>query len=94
MNQSDELELTWKHALAVWWLIVWRSIVGAICLGFAAGFVLGFVMAIMGVAQESITLVGGTAGAGIGLLWGIFVVKMALKKRYSGFRLMLVPTDD
>ena len=40
----QELEATWGRVLRVWWLIVWRSILGAIVIGGVAGGILGFVV--------------------------------------------------
>jgi hypothetical protein len=33
----QELETTWPRVLAVWWLIIWRGLVGAFLLGVALG---------------------------------------------------------
>jgi hypothetical protein len=84
----QELEPTWQHALSVWWLLVWRSLVGGLLFGGLIGFI-GFFGGMMHMPMDTITrvILGGVVGA----LWGIFVVRMALRKQYGKFRIALVP---
>ena len=87
----QELEATMSRALRVWWLIVWRGIVGASVIGAVAGFVLGFAGTLAGMPPATITLTSGILGGIIGIVWMIVVVRMALRKRYGDFRIALVP---
>jgi hypothetical protein len=87
----QELDATMSRALRVWWLIMWRGIVGASLIGAVAGFVLGFVGTVAGMPPAAITLASGVLGAIIGLVWMIVVVRMALRKQYGEFRIALVP---
>jgi hypothetical protein len=87
----QELEITWERVLSVWWLIVWRGVVGALSIGFVVGFILGAIMGAAGVPLETIQSVSSIVGLVIGLVWGIVVTWMALLKQYKGFRLALVP---
>jgi len=85
----QELELTWSRVLKIWWLLIWRGQLIAILIGFLLGFVWGFVVSSIGRADLAET--GGTAiGAAVGLVWGMFAVRMALRKQYADFRLALV----
>jgi hypothetical protein len=85
----QELELTWSRVLKIWWLLIWRGQLIAILIGFLLGFVWGVVVSSIGRADLAET--GGTAiGAAVGLVWGMFAVRMALRKQYADFRLALV----
>jgi hypothetical protein len=87
----QELEPTWSRALRIWWLLLWRGILGAALIGAVAGFVVGFIGGLTGVPTATITLVSGILGGLIGIGWAIVVVRMALRKRYGDFRIVLVP---
>ena len=90
----EELEPTWGCVIRVWWLLVWRTTVGAFVLGSVAGGVFGSIAALANWHADAIQLVGMVIGAAIGALWGIVVVGMALKKRYRNFRIALVPASQ
>jgi integral membrane sensor domain MASE1 len=91
MEPMQELEVTWQRVLSVWWLIVWRAALGGAILGAMIGAVLGFIEGMIGVSTQTITLSSGAAGALANLIWSLFVVRMALRKKYGEFRLALVP---
>jgi hypothetical protein len=86
----QELEVDWQKVLRIWWLIVWRSTLGAVLIGFVLGFVLGFIGAMLGIPERTMSVVASVAGALVGLGWSLVVVRMALLKRYDGFRIALV----
>jgi hypothetical protein len=82
---AEELEATWTRVLSIWWLVVWRGILGAIVVG-----------GLIGTIWEFFDRAGGTSGGFVlglvwGLVWGLFVVRMALRKRYRAFHIGLVP---
>ena len=87
----QELEITWPRSMSIWWLLLWRGAVGGLVIGFILGFIIGLVGALAGWPIEAIsvasTLVSGLAG----VVWSMFVVRMALRKKYGDFRLALVP---
>ena len=87
----QELEPTWARTMSVWWLISWRGMVGAVLTALVVGVVLGFGGERLGVDEATITNATGILGACIGLAWTIAAVRMALRKKYRGFRLALVP---
>ena len=87
----EELEPTWGRAFRVWWLIVWRSLLGAVVFGAIVGGIFGFVIGILKLPVEIITVVSPILGAVIGLVWAVMVTRMALRKKYSDFRIALVP---
>jgi hypothetical protein len=91
----SKLEPTWSDAIAVWWLIVWRTFVGALLLGGIVSFIISFIDEAF---DESITRISTVViiaimGWIVGVAWHVAVVKMALQKKYSDFYLVLAPTD-
>lgn len=87
----QELELTWRRVRSVWWLIVWRTALGGGILGFLVGAASGLIEGAFDVSVHTITVSSGIAGAIANLIWSLFVVRMALRKKYGEFRLVLVP---
>jgi hypothetical protein len=88
----NELEITWPRVVRVWWLLLWRGLLGGVVLGALAGFLIGFGGVNFGAwTVQTITAVASGAGYLVGLVWALIVVRMALKKRYSEFRLALLP---
>jgi len=87
----EELEPTWGRVVSVWWLLAWRSMVGAFLLGAVAGGIFGFFAALANWPADSIQTGASILGGVIGVLWAIVVVGMALKKQYGSFRIALVP---
>lgn len=88
-----EVELTWKRMISVWWLITWRSGVGAVLLGGLAGFMIGLFGAIAGISDAASQMMATLAGAALGTVWAVFVVRSAFTKRFGDFRLALVPVQ-
>jgi hypothetical protein len=91
-----ELELTWSRTICMWWLLVWRMVVGGAVLGFFAGAV-GAVVSIYSDLLEYAATFGAVFGYIAGIAWSPFVLRMMLRKKYGDFRLALVPlalTDD
>jgi len=87
----QELEVTWQRVARIWWLIVWRALLGGTLLGAAIGFIIGFIGALIGWPRQSTVLFSTIAGALVSVAWGLVVVRMALRKRYMDFRLVLAP---
>ena len=85
-------EVTWRQVFSVSWLIWWRATAGAAAIALVAGFGLGFVLAMSGLHQEPWAA---RMGEGVGYLaaviWFPFVIRMALRKHYMGFRIGLSP---
>ena len=83
----QELDVTWQRVLSVWWLVVWRAALG----GAIIGAVVGFTEDEAGVTPQTITLSSSIAGAVVNLIWSLFNVRMALRKKYGEFRPAMVP---
>jgi len=50
-------------------------------------------MGAAGAAREQVVLTTSIAGAIVGLIWSLAVLKMALEKPYKGFRIALIAQD-
>ena len=55
------------------------------------GAVIGFIEGVMGYSMETIQVSTTIAGFIVAVAWALVVVRMALLKPYSDFRLALVP---
>src|SRR5262245_3455450 len=87
----QELEVTWGRVISVWWLFAWRGLLGSVVIGAAVGFVIGLAGFAAGISLQAVNNISTVAGAAVGLLWAIVVVRMALKKSYREFRVALIP---
>jgi uncharacterized membrane protein len=88
----QELEADWGRVLSVWWLIHWRTLVGSFVTGAVIGGVLGVVAAFTDwrTTQAAQILIGVV----VGIAWTILTTRMALRKRYRGFRIVLLPLEN
>lgn len=95
-----ELEVTWGHAVRVWWAYLWRNllmIVAVLVLGTALGFVVGFVMGLLGIPTKVIVVFTGVVSGILGLALSVVPIKLLLGKDFGSFRLVLVsgkPKDE
>ena len=85
----QELEVTFSRVMSVWWLLVWRSTLGAVLFGAIAGAMLGFTFGLLRLPLDP--AVPGAAGGIAGFAWFVVVVRMALRKKYRTFRIALLP---
>jgi hypothetical protein len=86
----QELEMTWERVMRVWWLIAWRGLLGGWILAVALAFLIGEAGGRLGLDFSTTAAIATALSWLAGLAWGLFVVKMALKKNYEKFRLALV----
>ena len=92
-----------KRVWGVWWLLAWRGFVGFSLLGFFIAFIVGgygleSIANLLGLHHDTVVMVGRAGGLVIGIVvavaWGLAVTKMALRKKYRGFQIVLVPNAD
>lgn len=86
-----ELELKWRYVIGVWWLIIWRGALGAAVIAGIVGFVIAFIGAFAAAPQKDVIVFNLVVGSAIGIAWMFVVVRMALQRKYRGFRLALLP---
>lgn len=87
----QELEVTWRRAIKVWWSITWRVVIYSALLGFIISFPLGVGSAALGLAPKMVGMVSQIIGSLCGLVIAVWAV---LGKHYSDFRIILVPSDE
>ena len=101
----QELELTWKRIACIWWLMLWRGVIGGFLLGavtggivgLIAGFVAAYVFHVpfdVSTYQQIGRLSSVTVCVPLGIVWGFLIVRMAIRKKYREFRIVLVPADS
>jgi cation transporter-like permease len=90
----QELEATWNRSMPVWWLLLWRGIVGGFVFGAIIGAIAGVAAALLGGSVQDVVLFNSVLGPVVGIVWATFVVRMALRKKYAGFRIALIPTAE
>ena len=91
MSTGNELEPTFERTLSIWWLLIWRGTICGALMGGMLGVVIGAVWYALQLSPENMQMVAKIAGGLVGLAWGFAVLRMALRKNYSGFRIALVP---
>ena len=86
----QDVEPGWDKVLRIAWLLTWRGLFGGLAIGFLLGYVidLGLGLAWGKVLDPSASAVMKLV---VLLIWWPFVVRMALKKRYREFRIVLIP---
>ncbi|RMH21405.1 MAG: hypothetical protein D6698_02835 [Gammaproteobacteria bacterium] len=86
-------EVTWKHAIIVWWSLMWRVTLYGSLAGGLAGFVIGIVLGVVG-KGDSAEFSGQIAGFLAGIPVGIWVVKTILTKEFGRFRIAILPSTE
>ena len=89
----QELEITVRRLLPIYWLFIWRATIGGAVIGGMFGFAIGFTMAFLHFSREQIGHVTGPAGWLVGVIWSLFVLRMMIEKQYRDFRIVLVARD-
>ena len=90
----QDLDLTWKRVIAVWWLILWRGGVGALLLTVVLGALTALAGIILRWPPQTTQLITAMLGILAAVAVGLLAVRMALRKRYSDFRLAIVPRNE
>ena len=94
----QELELTWGRTLKMWWVILWRGVLLTVPAGFAAGATIGALLMILKLPitqnPAEMRLAGGIAGYLASLPIFLVVFRMAIRKRYKDFKVVLLPLAE
>ena len=89
----EEIEVTWNHAIRIWWSLAWRGILFSVIAGALAGFIVGAVLGALGMG-ENIEKYGQLVGLLVGIPVGIWVVRIVLTLQFRSFRIALVPSTE
>ncbi|PJB23140.1 MAG: hypothetical protein CO113_18860 [Elusimicrobia bacterium CG_4_9_14_3_um_filter_62_55] len=90
----ERLEPTRQLALKIWWAFIWRAVIIAVLGGFAVGVVFGALSVAIRVDPQALNGVSGLLGLGIGAVVSIEVMFRILKKKFNGFEIALLTTDE
>jgi uncharacterized membrane protein YeaQ/YmgE (transglycosylase-associated protein family) len=85
--------MTWLRTIKIWWYWAWRSLLMALVVAVIFGFLLGLFASPFISSPESMAAFSNVAGAIIGIFFAIYVLKSLPEKRFSDFRVVLVPRD-
>jgi len=86
----QDVELGWDKVLRVAWLLIWRGLFGGLVIGFLLGYAIDLGLGLI-FGQVLDRAAGALLKLVVLLVWWPFVVRMALKKRYRDFRVVLIP---
>lgn len=90
----ERIEPTRALALKVWWAFLWRSVVFACLSGFAVGFLFALAALALKLPPEIVSAVSGLFGVVLGALLSIEAMYRVLRKRFAGFELALLKTEE
>lgn len=93
-----EADATWREALSVYWLLLWRGLVGGAIIGFVGGFIGGAILGVAGAflhwdsafSTQLSRLWGISWGSVAMIVWSIYLVRVALRKKFKMFRVAIV----
>ena len=84
-----ELELTWKRAFMIWWAITLRVILISLPILLIVVFIMAGITVGLGIPDETGKLFSKVVSFVTGIPIGVLIIKMALSKKYPGFRIVL-----
>jgi len=97
---AAELPITARRLLSIFWLCMWRGVLGGAIFGLVSAFAINVGAAFFGLATgyylsgQSAASTSAILGGVLGFCWSFFVLKMALKKKYRDFRIALVQMNQ
>jgi hypothetical protein len=84
------IDITWGRVFRIYWLFFWRGFVGGVGLGALSGVgIVIFRHFFVSLGHAGVVLATSIGGV-IGIVWAVVVIRMALRKRYRGFRLIMI----
>ncbi|MBC3766049.1 hypothetical protein [Neptunicella marina] len=90
----QEIEVSWKIALRIWWSISWRTAVIILPTTFLVGAILGFGMALFSIPIEPNKIYLQLLGASISIVLSVWILKWVLGKSFNGYRIAIVKHED
>lgn len=87
-------EVTLGRVVKIWWFIIWRTVLFSAIAGIVLGFLLGLLLLFVGMAEATKQGIAEIIGALITVPIGIWVVSQLFEKKFSDFRIVLVPRES
>jgi hypothetical protein len=85
----QELDITWKRAAILWWSIFWRCVIGGVVTIFAINMTANELVNVFHIGDAVIPVLF-AAYMPVLPVWGVIGVRMALRKRRNGYRILMV----
>lgn len=90
---NQNIEVTWRIALKMWWWIIWRSLLVAIIGSIILGFFVGITLGLIGINSVTIQIIGGLLGGIFGIGVNVFFFKKIIGRKFENFTIVLVKND-
>jgi hypothetical protein len=87
----QELEATWERIIRIWWLLTWRIFLGIMLFHIFAGAAAAFILRADYLPEETALFITALIAWLVSICWGLIVVRAALRKKYTEFRIVLAP---
>jgi hypothetical protein len=100
----QELELTLRRIVSIWWFNFWRTVLGAVLLGALAAVVSKVTIVLIALviaggatpnypSEETTRMIGTVLGGLLGFWWAFTVFKMTFRKKFGDFRLAVIALE-
>ena len=90
MTEVEFVQVTWKHAVRVWWSLLWRLLLFGFLTTAGAGFILAIFAALLKIDAEVVKGACTIFGYIALILAGIVATKLVLNRHYSDFKIALI----
>lgn len=94
MTLPAATEVTWSRLWRIWWLMFWRTVVMFVVVSVAGGVLTGIAQEHLGFGPDTARIVYTALPLPIFGVAAFTAISMALRKRFRGFRLAIVPTSQ
>ena len=85
--------MNWMRTFKIWWFWAWRTVLASLVVAAAVGFVLGLLLFPFIQSEHTMRFIGKLVGFGIGVFFGLWVLRQLPDKRFSDFRVVLVARE-
>ena len=90
----NTVDMNWLRTFKIWWYWLWRTMLASLVVALIVGFLVGILVFPFIHSEATATLVGNIIGAGIGVFFGLWVLKTLPEKEFSDFKVVLVARDS
>jgi hypothetical protein len=84
------IDMTWGRVWCIYWLFLWRHTVGGVLLVFLAGAEMLIFRNSLVPGRHTAMILDVVICPLVNIIWAFFVIRMALRKQYRSFRLVMV----
>jgi hypothetical protein len=84
------IDMTWGRLCRIYWLFLWRHTVGGVLLVILAGAEILIFRHSLVPNRHAVLILDAVICPLVNVVWAFFVIRMALRKQYRGFRLIMI----